>query len=234
MMPVSVEIRRASGSFVERSAGRLSRHALSFGASYDPDNLRFGPMVCHDEHLLGNGHGFETHLHADLAIVSWVVSGALAHTGSARSSGSEGDAVTVEPGQVAVLMAGSGVEHSEVAAAPQTRFVQVWLAPADPADLPAEASYDVTTPTLVTGSLTRVVEPVPGAVFSVARLEAGDTVTLPGGAFVHVHVARGALQRSSMAEPLQEGDAFRFVDEGPHEVTATVPSELLVWEFAEQ
>lgn len=225
-MPVSVEIRRASGSFVERSAGRLSRHALSFGADYDPDNLRFGPMLCHDEHLVGNGYGFEKHRHADLAIVSWVVAGALAHTGSGQGS------VTVSPGQVAVLMTGSGVEHSEIAAAPQTRFVQVWLAPADPADLPPEASYTVTTPELVTGTLTRVAEPVPGAVFSVARLEAGDTVTLPGGAFVHVHVARGALTRSSMAEPLQEGDAFRFTDEGPHDVTATVPTELLVWEFA--
>lgn len=225
-MPVSVEIRRASGSFVEQSTGRLSRHALSFGANYDPDNLRFGPMVCHDEHLLGNGHGFETHRHFDLVIVSWVVSGALAHTGQ------DGEIVTIEPGQVAVLQTGSGVEHSEIAAAPQTRFVQVWLAPTDPDDLPAETSYAVTTPALVTGALTRVVEPVPGAVFSVARLESGDTVTLPGGAFVHVHVARGALTRSSMAEPLQEGDAFRFVDEGPHEVTASVPTELLVWEFA--
>ncbi|MGA8846894.1 MAG: pirin family protein, partial [Nocardioides sp.] len=143
---MSVEIRRASGSFVERRAGRLSRHALSFGADYDPDNLRFGPMVCHDEHLLGNGHGFEKHRHADLAIVSWVVSGALAHTGSGQGS------VTVSPGQAAVLLTGSGVEHSEIAAAPQTRFVQVWLAPADPADLPPAASYAVTTPELRTGA----------------------------------------------------------------------------------
>ena len=224
-MPVSVEIRRASGSFVEQSTGRLSRHALSFGASYDPDNLRFGPMVCHDDHLIGNGHGFDAHRHADLAIVSWVISGALAHTGPT------GETVTVEPGQVAVLMAGSGVEHSEVAAAPQTRFVQVWLAPGE-ADLPEQPSYDVSTPTLETGALTRVAEPVPGAVFSVARLESGDSITVPGGPFVHVYVARGALHRSSMAEPLQEGDAFRFTDAGPHEVRAAVPSELLVWQFS--
>ncbi len=93
-------------------------------------------MVCHDDHLLGDGRGFETHRHADLAIVTWVVSGALAHTGP------DGP-VTVEAGPVAVLRTGPGVEHSEVAAAPQTRFVQVWLAPGEPADLPAEPSYDV-------------------------------------------------------------------------------------------
>lgn len=232
MMPVTVEIRRASGSFVERAEGRLSRHSLSFGARYDPDNLRFGPMVCHDDHLLGNGHGFDPHHHSDLAIVSWVVSGELTHTDASDASSASR---TVSPGQVAVLHTGPGVEHSEVASAPQTRFVQVWLAPGTPdrpADLPAETSYDVSTPTIEPGALTRVVEPVPGAVLSVARLDIGDTVTLPGGPLVHVYVARGALERSSLAEPLQEGDAFRFTDEGPHEVTAAVPSELLVWEFA--
>jgi redox-sensitive bicupin YhaK (pirin superfamily) len=230
MMPVSVEIRRASDCFVEKGEGRLSRHSLSFGARYDPDNLRFGPMICHDDHLLGNGRGFDPHRHEDLVIVSWVLSGALRHTGPDGSA-------TVEPGQVAVLRTGAGVEHSEVAAAPQTRFVQVWLdpgAPADPsgtADPPAGASYDVVAPELTPGALTRVAEPVPGAVFSVARCETGDTVTLPAGPLVHVYVARGALLRSSLAEPLQEGDAFRFTDTGAHEVTAAVPTELLVWEL---
>lgn len=225
MMPVTVEIRRASDCFVEKGDGRLSRHSLSFGARYDADNLRFGPIVCHDDHLLGNGRGFETHRHEDLVIVSWVVSGALRHTGPDGSS-------TIEPGHVAVLRTGSGVEHSERAAAPQTRFVQVWLAP-DTGDLPAEPSYDVATPALVPGELTRVAEPIPGAVFSVARCETGDTVTLPAGPLVHVYVARGALLRSSLAEPLQEGDAFRFTDAGAHEVTAAVPTELLVWELAQ-
>lgn len=200
---------------VDREAGRRTQHSFAFGAAYDADNLRFGPMVCHDDHLLGDGRGFETHRHSGLVIVTYVVSGALAHTGP--------DGTTrVEPGQLAVLHTGDGVEHSEVAAAPQTRFVQVWLTAPD--DQPAEPSYDV-----VSGD---TVEPVPGARLDVLRLGGGETGSLPAAPLSHVYVARGALLRSSMAEPLQEGDAFRFTDEPAHEVTAGVASELLVWSFA--
>ncbi|WP_323793719.1 pirin family protein, partial [Nocardioides sp.] len=208
---MTVEIRRASDAFTEKGEGRLTRHSFSFGSSYDPDNLRFGPMTCHDDHLLGLGRGFDSHRHSDLVIVSWVVSGALDHLHES-GSGSGSEPVTVLPGQAAVLSTGPGVDHSERASAPATRFVQVWLAPGE-GDLPAESSYDVLTPSLETGALTRVAEPVPGAVFSVARLEAGQSVEIPAAPRAHVYVARGALTRSSMAEPLQEGDAFRFTDE---------------------
>ena len=46
---------------------------------------------------------------------------------------------------------------------------------------------------------------------------------------MHCFVARGALLRSSLAEPLEAGDAFCFTDEPAHEVTPAVDSELLVW-----
>jgi len=224
MMPVPTEIRRGSERFVEREPGRLSRHSFSFGSSYDPENLRFGPLVCHDDHLLAEGQGFAPHSHSGLDIVTWVVSGALRHT---DATGAEH---VVEPGQVAVLTTGSGVEHSEVAAAPQTRFVQVWLT-ADP-DAGTDPSYVVTPVDLVEGGLTQVAA-LPAGTFSVARLGTGQTLALPGGPLVHVYVSRGALIRSSLAEPLQDGDAFRFTDEPGHDVTAAVPTELLVWTFAE-
>jgi redox-sensitive bicupin YhaK (pirin superfamily) len=205
---------------VDRLPGRLTAHAFSFGSWYDAEHVRFGPMVCHDDHLLRAGEGFPLHEHADLVIVSWILSGALDHDGP---TGRE----RVEPGQVAVLRTGAGVTHSEVAAAPQTRFVQVWLT----APGTEEPSYAVATPALSTGEVAHVAEPEPGAVFSVARLDANQTVTIPPAPLTHVFVGRGALLRSSLAEPLQDGDAFLFTDEPAHEVTAGVPSELLVWQF---
>ncbi|WP_170866931.1 pirin family protein [Nocardioides lianchengensis] len=222
---MTVEIRRASARFTERASGRATQHSFSFGNHHDPERLRFGPMVCHDDHLLTAGEGFDTHRHSGVAIVSWVVSGGLAHTGV-------GDPLVVAPGQVAVLQTGDGVdhpavEHSEVAAEPRTRFVQVWLA----TDEPPAPSYDVSTPVLLPGALTEVAAPLPGARFSVARLGIGDTVELPAAGRVHAYVATGALTRSSLAEPLVAGDAFEMVDHPAVSVTAAVPTDLLVWAF---
>jgi len=210
---VTSEIRRGSHRFVERRVGSITRHSLAFGDSYDPDNLRFGPMVCHDDHLLAVGEGFGTHRHSDLVIVTYVVSGALDHSGP-------GGTTRVPAGSLAVLRTGAGVEHSEVAAAPQTRFVQAWLA----CDEGGEPSYEV-----VAGD---AVEPLPGARLTVLRPGDHEVAAIPAAPLVHVYVARGALLRSSLADPLHEGDAFRFTGEPAHEVVAGVPAELLVWTFA--
>jgi quercetin 2,3-dioxygenase len=233
-MPVSVEVRRASPGFFTREQGRRTRHAFSFGAHYDPENTGFGRLVCHDDHLVRAGTGFPDHPHVGIEIVTWVLQGALVHTDSA------GSATTVTPGTVAVQRAGTGVVHSEVAAtdAGPTRFVQAWLTPDDDGGDP---SYAVTEVDPGAGGLVPVASghdpraavrlATASATFAVARLEAGESVTLPDEPLQHVYVARGALLRSSLAEPLGDGDSFRITDRPGLRVSAAVPSELLVWTF---
>lgn len=228
-----VEVRRGSTRFVSRLDGGQTRHSFSFGELYDPERVRFGPMVCHDDHRLAGGKGFAEHAHRDVEIVTWVLAGALEHADD------RGHTAVVEPGTVQVLDAGPGVTHREVAVAGvgPTRFVQVWLARDEPA---TEPSYAVAAAPVETGVLSTVASagsgaPVrlrtPGATFRVARLEGGQTLTLPDEPRQHVFVARGALLRSSLAEPLAEGDAFLITDDPGRQVTAAVPSELLVWTF---
>lgn len=188
-------------------------------------------MSCHDEHRLAAGNGYPDHPHRDSEIVTWVLTGSLAHTDSA------GHDALVEPGTVQLLSAGSGVVHSEIAAAPQTRFVQVWLTPDEPGGEPA---YSTTPVDLPVGALVPVASghlPAPvrlacsSATFWVARLDTGESVTLPHEPRQHVFVGRGALTRSSLAEPLSDGDAFLVTDDPGLELTAAVPTELLVWTF---
>jgi len=221
-LQVRVGIKRGSTRFVERESGRVTRHAFAFGSDYDPARLEFGPMVCHDDHLLGPGRGFPTHRHSGLEIVTYVVSGSLRHTDSTGS-------VTVVPaGSVAVLSTGTGVEHSEFATDDgPCRFVQVWLRSSSLTG----PRYDVRPVTAALGSLVPVAEPLPGAVLHLAGLDAGVPLVLPAAPLLHAYVVTGALLRSSLAEPLSAGDAFEMTDEGAHEVAAGVPTELLVWTF---
>ncbi|MFC7495407.1 MULTISPECIES: pirin family protein [unclassified Nocardioides] len=219
---MSVEIRRGTDRYLTRNEGVVTRHSFSFGGHYDPENVGFGRLVCHDDHLLGRGRGFDEHPHREVDIVTWVLSGELHHDDSAGHTG------VVRPGEVQVLAAGSGVTHSEVAGpSGPTRFVQAWLTPTVEDGEPA---YSVAPVPLAEGSLTEAVR-LGDAVFSVARLEGGATLALPDAPLLHVYVAGGALIRSSLAEPLADGDAFRITDARDVTVTAAVPTELLVWTF---
>jgi quercetin 2,3-dioxygenase len=196
----------------------MTWHTFSFGSHYDPDRVSLGPMVCHDEHLLGDGRGFATHRHSDVAILTWVVSGALRHVDSLTPD----DATVLEPGSVGLLYAGPGVDHSEVAVAPQTRFVQAWLGSTDG---PSYARVEVPD-----GPGFREVVRVGDSVMYAATLADGETVAVPPGALRHVFVASGGLLRNSLAEPLDAGDALVFRDEtGPAELTAAMQTQLLAW-----
>jgi quercetin 2,3-dioxygenase len=234
---MSVEVRRGSVRFVTRGEGRTTRHSFSFGDHYDPDNVGFGPMVCHDDHLLRGGAGFPDHPHRDLEIVTWVLSGAVVHTASV------GSPTTVGVGQVQVLSAGSGVVHSEIAepGSGPTRFVQTWVRPDESGTAPSYSSHSVGDAVLSAGGLVPVVSGRDGAASArigtasatlhAAVLEAGESVTLPDDPLQHAFVASGALARFSLAEPLSAGDAFRVSDRPGLTVTAASPTELLVWSF---
>ena len=233
---MSVEVRRGSGRFITRGEGRTTRHSFSFGDHYDPANVGFGPIVCHDDHLLRGGAGFPDHPHRDLEIVTWVLSGAVVHTGSV------GPPTTVGAGQVQVLSAGSGVLHSEIAdpGSGPTRFVQTWVRPDEPGAAPSYDSASVHD-AVAGGGLVPVASGRDGgavagigtasATLHVVVLDAGDSVTLPDDPLQHVFVATGSLARFSLAEPLSAGDALRVSDRPGLSVTAASPTELLVWSF---
>ena len=63
-----------------------------------------------------------------------------------------------------------------------------------------------------------------------ARMQTGDAVELPQAPFLHLFVPRGEVALEG-AGPLHEGDAVRFTASGGQRVTATEPSEILVWEM---
>lgn len=213
----------------EAVRGRLTRHSFSFGPHFDPANLGFGPLVCHNDDEVKPGAGYPDHPHSELEIVTWVLEGALVHTDSS------GARHVVEAGRAQVLSAGTGIRHSEVAdpRSGRCRFVQAWLAPSSPGATP---SYVVGEGPLAASGLVEVAGgsglPVgtTGARLLVARLAPGASATLPDDPAQHVFVATGGVSLGGL--DLRGGDAVRISDEPGHVVTAREETELLVWSFS--
>ncbi|WP_322920553.1 pirin family protein [Nocardioides renjunii] len=232
---MSMALYAASQRSSSTEAGRVTRHSFSFGPHYDPANLGFGPLVCHNDDLLdpsgSRPAGYPEHPHSELEIVTWVLEGALVHTDSA------GARHVVAAGHAQVLSAGAGVRHSEVAdpASGRCRFVQAWLAPSQPGGAPSYVLGDAPAPA------TDLVEVVGGAGLPigtrgarllVARLRPGRAVALPDDPRQHVFAATGAADLEGVA--LRAGDAVRLDGEGGRVVTASEETELLVWSFGDR
>jgi len=212
-------LERLAGARGEVSAGWLhSRHTFSFGHFHDPQWMGFGPLRVINEDIVAPGGGFPPHRHANMEILSVVLSGALAHR---DDSGGEG---VLRPGEVQWMSAGHGIEHSEFNASDReaVHFLQIWIQPdrlnAKPAY--AQRAFD---PAQREGRWATFASPdgADGALpirqqawLRGVRLGAGAEVevVLDPSRRYWLHVATGAAEIGGHA--LSAGDALGFTGEG--------------------
>ncbi len=100
-------------------------HSFSFGSYHNPQRNNFGVLRVLNDDTISAGMGFGTHPHDNMEIITIPLEGDLAHKDSM------GNAATIKNGDVQVMSAGTGIEHSEYNPneGQQTKLLQIWLFP---------------------------------------------------------------------------------------------------------
>jgi redox-sensitive bicupin YhaK (pirin superfamily) len=213
-----------------------SFHSFSFAGYYDPAHMGWGNLRVINEDRIAPGMGFGTHGHRDMEIISYVVSGNLAHKDSM------GNVKGIPPGDVQRMSAGSGVQHSEFNHAPDatTHFFQIWIEPNVRGIAP---SYEQKTfATAEKQGVLRLVASPDAAEGSVlihadAKLYSGlfdgaqsATLALDPARKAYVQVLRGAIQANGQA--LATGDAALLSGENQLKLTEAHDAEVLVFDLS--
>lgn len=230
-----IEIRKSAERGYADHGWLQSYHSFSFADYFDPRHVQFGPLRVINEDRVAPGMGFGTHGHRDMEIISYVLSGELAHKDSI------GNGSVIRPGDVQRMSAGTGVRHSEYnhAAHDTTHFLQIWIVPDRNGIEPGyeEKHFDAADKR---GRL-RLVGSPDGADGSVrihqdVRLYAGlfdgdetATLTLAAGRRAYVHVARGAITVNGRA--LEAGDAAKLEGTDAVSLAQGDDAEVLVFDL---
>ncbi|MGE0651364.1 MAG: pirin family protein [Alphaproteobacteria bacterium] len=231
-----ITVRKAAERGVTRFPWLDSRHSFSFGHYMDPAHVHWSDLrVINDDRIKGGG-GFPPHSHRDMEIVTYMVSGALAHEDST------GGRETIGAGEVQRMTAGTGITHSEFNASrtEDARLLQIWLLPDKDGHAPGYEQKRFPRDDKL-GRLLPVASGhgLPGALgmnqdadIFASVLAQGDTVThdIAPGRRAWVQVVDGDVEVNGHL--LAEGDGAAVADESRIEITSGTVGEFLLFDLA--
>ena len=216
-----------------------SFHSFSFADYYDPAHMGFGNLRVINEDRIAAGRGFGTHGHQNMEIISYVLSGELAHKDSM------GNVKGIPPGDVQRMSAGTGVQHSEFnhAEGKTTHFLQIWIEPNVTGIAPGYEQKTILE-TEKRGRLRLVAAPegdksVEGAVtlHADAKIYAGlfdreesAVLALDPKRKTYVHLVSGQLEVNEHL--LHAGDAVALQSEDELRLQGGQSAEVLVFDLA--
>ena len=211
-------------------------HSFAFGNYQDPAHERFRALRVINEDRVQPGQGFGTHGHRDMEILTWVLSGVLAHEDS------QGNRGTIVPGDAQRMTAGAGIRHSEfnASASAPVHLLQIWVFPEREGLAPGyeqkhfrlEDRQGRFALIASRGGREGGLHWNQDADLHVAVLEAGKPLELPlrPGRAAWVQVASGSLEVNGVA--LTQGDGAGITDVDNLVFLGEGGSEVLVFDLA--
>lgn len=212
-----------------------THHTFSFGDYHDQRFMGFSALRVINEDIVAAGHGFPTHPHRDMEIITYILDGALEHKDSL------GTGSVIRPGEVQRMSAGSGITHSEANPLKDqaTKLLQIWILPKERNLKP---SYEQTAfSTEERQGKLRLVGSPDGREGSVtihqdvnlyaSLLKAGETVTLDTKPerLGWLQVARGKVTLNGQAAA--QGDGVAVTQESKITVTGVEDAEVLLFDL---
>src|SRR5580700_2682963 len=209
-----------------------SHHSFSFGNWYNGEKVHFGALRVLNDDVVKGGNGFDSDPHENMEIISIPLKGALAHKDSTGIGG------LLSTGDVQIMSAGSGIQHSEYNAShfDPVNFLQIWIFPKQLNIKPRheKRSFD---PAGRINQWQVVVSAYPGdsglyiyqdARLALTRLDAGKTLRYDNafeGNGIYVFVLRGSVKIGDKI--LSDRDGLGITGADHFTLHALAPSELL-------
>lgn len=213
-----------------------TRYSFSFANYYDPQQMGFRSLRVINEDLVAPNGGFQSHGHRDMEIITYILSGQLAHKDDL------GNGSIIDEGKIQRMTAGTGIVHSEFNASGDrpVHLLQIWIEP-NQTGLPP--SYEEKTIALEknAGKLQLIASPTGSGdtvtvhqdmTLAVGRLQGQQTlaIALDPSRYGWLQVTRGELSINQL--PIQAGDGVAVMAESELNLQAQSDCEFLWFDLA--
>lgn len=211
--------------------------SFSFGSYYNPEMVQFGMLRVLNDDTISGGMGFGTHPHDNMEIITIPLEGGLTHQDSM------GNKETVTFGEVQVMSAGTGIQHSEMNASQieRAKTLQIWIFPEKENVNPRYAQKGFDLEKNINSFIT-VVSPhdkndgnalwiYQQAYLNLGIFTAGQTidykVNIPGNG-AYLFLIEGQLEIEGQI--INERDAFGIIDFDNFKINTKADSKILIIE----
>ncbi|MBC8984417.1 pirin family protein [Pedobacter sp. N36a] len=212
-----------------------SFQTFSFGGNYNPERIQFGALRVLNDDTIDGGTGFGEHPHDNMEIISIVLEGGLKHEDSMHN------VAIIEPGEIQVMSAGTGIYHQEYNKEENVpaKFLQIWLFPNQRNVTPRyqQEQYDTT---LLPNQFIQILSPnksdagvwiYQDAWFHLGKFDAGlktDYTLKRQGNGVYVFVIKGSIRLNG--QDLAERDGLGIWEIDKLDINILTDAEVLLME----